>query len=174
MKRNVFSYKIDHFVEKRDGCSSGGAKSLGRQWTEESLIGSRNGHSQGALSAPGRAEGAAAFGAQRARPRSGLPQTSTVRPGPSVDGGFSHTAAPPIPVSAPASPLRAGRLGGGGEGGLWNWFFQLRRDGHRRSPGQHLASTRTGHRSRDPGREPDDVLGESSGRAEVPTSVFYP
>lgn len=33
MKRNVFSYKMGHFVEKRNAYSSGGAKSLGRQWT---------------------------------------------------------------------------------------------------------------------------------------------
>lgn len=120
---------------------------------------------------------------QRARPRSGLRGGGRVRGSrrralcalaPLWTGASPILQPPPIPVSAPASPLRAGRLGGGGEGGLWNWFFQLRRDGHRRSPGQHLASTRTGHRSRDPGREPDDVLGESSGRTEVPTSVFYP
>lgn len=166
MKRNVFSYKIDHFVEKRDGCSSGGAKSLGRQWTEESLIGSRNGHSQGALSAPGRAEGAAAFGA---------PADEHCAPWPLCGRGLlPYCSPPPHPRVRPRLPAACWASVGRGEGGLWNWFFQLRRDGHRRSPGQHLASTRTGHRSRDPGREPDDMLSESSGRAEVPTSVFYP
>lgn len=126
MKRNVFSYKIDHFVEKRDGCSSGGAKSLGRQWTEESLIGSRNGHSQGALSAPGRAEGAAAFGAQRARPRSGLPQTSTVRPGPSVDGGFSRTAAP-RPCVRPRLPAACWASGGRGGKGVMELVLSVKK-----------------------------------------------
>lgn len=118
MKRNVFSYKIDHFVEKRDGCSSGGAKSLGRQWTEESLIGSRNGHSQGALSAPGRAEGAAAFGA---------PADEHCAPWPLCGRGLLPYCSPPHPRVRPRLPAACWASGGRGGRGIMELVLSVKK-----------------------------------------------